>query len=78
MIPSQALLRPLGHGVANDVHKAEGVLQRVVDWERNFRGSLIQSRFGLVGLGTHQATQDVRWSTDTLMNYRRSTFVTSS
>ena len=37
-------------------------------------------RFGLVGLGTHQATldADVRWSTDTLMNYRRSTFVTSS
>ena len=30
----------VGHGVANDVHKAEGVLQRVVDWERNFRGSI--------------------------------------
>ena len=37
-LPSPAAT--IGHGVANDVHKAEGVLQRVVDWERNFRGSL--------------------------------------
>ena len=59
----------VGHGVANDVHKAEGVLQRVVDWERNFRGSIwVDFWVGGTG-GTHETTQDVRWSTDTPINY---------